>query len=84
MPMDNAEKQKKYRDRERDRKTKHGSRVIKLEVYRGTQEDIAYLMAKRGLDDERELLTLMIKDEAEAEREAECVIPVIKPIDFML
>jgi len=62
MPMDNAEKQKAYRDRERDRKTKHGSRVIKLEVYRGTQDDIAYLMDAGGFDDEREMLTILIRN----------------------
>ena len=62
MPMDNAEKQKAYRDRERDRKTKHGSRVIKLEVYKGTQDDIAYLMAAGGFEDEKEMLTILIKN----------------------
>lgn len=84
MAMDNAEKQKKYRDNKRERLASNGGRVINLEVYRGTDADIKYLMAKRGLDDERELLTLMVRDEAAAERESECVIPVIKPIDFML
>jgi len=64
MPMDNAEKQKAYRDRERDRKTKHGSRVIKLEVYKGTQDDIAYLMEAGGFDDEREMLTILIRNAA--------------------
>ena len=62
MAMDNAEKQKAYRDRERDRKTKHGSRVIKLEVYKGTQDDIAYLMEAGGFDDEREMLTILIRN----------------------
>ena len=64
MAMDNAEKQKAYRDRERDRKTKHGSRVIKLEVYKGTQDDIAYLMEAGGFEDEKEMLTILIKNEA--------------------
>jgi len=71
MALTNAEKQQRYRDKEVIRKTANGSRVIKLEVYKGTQDDIAYLMAKRGLDDERELLTLMIRDEAAAERRLE-------------
>ena len=62
MPMDNAEKQKAYRDRERDRKAKHGSRVIKLEVYKGTQDDIAYLMKAGGFEDEKEMLTILIRN----------------------
>ena len=74
MPMDNAEKQKAYRDRERDRKAKHGSRVIKLEVYRGTQDDIAYLMEAGGFDDEREMLTIIIKNLAKDwKRGGECL-----------
>ena len=64
MAMDNAEKQKAYRDRERDRKTKHGSRVIKLEVYKGTQDDIAYLMEAGGYTDEKELITIMLRNTA--------------------
>ena len=64
MALTNGEKQKAYRDRERDRKTKHGSRVIKLEVYKGTQDDIAYLMEAGGFDDEKELITIMIRNAA--------------------
>ncbi len=68
MPMDNAEKQKAYRDRERDRKTKHGSRVIRLECYKGTQDDIAYLMEAGGYTDEKELITILIRNIADRGR----------------
>lgn len=64
MALTNAEKAKNWRDRERDRKTKHGSRVIKLEVYKGTQDDIAYLMDAGGFDDEKEMLTILIRNAA--------------------
>jgi len=60
--LTNAEKAKNWRDRERDRKTKHGSRVIKLEVYKGTQEDIAYLMEAGDYTDEKELITILIRN----------------------
>ena len=80
MPMDNAEKQKAYRDSERDRKTKHGSRVIKLEVYKGTQDDIAYLMEAGGFDDEKEMLTILIRNSAKMSRES----PIIRTMKLAI
>ena len=68
MPKTRAEIQKDYRERTNQRLAENGGRVIKLEVYSGTDADIKYLLYKRGLDDERELLTLMIRDTAEKER----------------
>lgn len=64
-----AERQAKCRAKRKVRMAQNGGRVLTMEIYQGTDADIKYLMQLRGLDDERELLTLMIRDEAKAERE---------------
>lgn len=63
------ERQSKCRAKKKERLSKNGGRILTMEIYQGTNSDIKYLMQLRGLDDERELLTLMIRDEAKAERE---------------
>ena len=65
-----AERQAKCRAKRKERMAQNGARLLTMEIYQGTDSDIKYLMQLRGLDDERELLTLMIRDEAKAEREA--------------
>lgn len=70
MAKSAAERQAKCYANRKERLSKNGGRVLTMEIYQGTDSDIKYLMQLRGLDDERELLTLMIRDEAKAEREA--------------
>jgi len=69
MAKTDAERQAKSRAKKKERLSQNGGRVLTMEIYQGTDTDIKYLMQLRGLDDERELLTLMIRDEAKAERE---------------
>jgi len=64
MALSNAEKQQNYRDREVIKDAKGGCRTIKFKMYKGTQDDIAYLMEAGGFDDERELITIMLRNAA--------------------
>ena len=64
MAKTRAEIQKDYRDNKRERLADNGGRVIKLEVYSGTDADIKYLMEAGGFEDERELLTILIRNAA--------------------
>ena len=64
MAKTRAEIQQAYRDRTNQRLADNGGRVIKLEVYKGTDEDIKYLMEAGGFTDEKEMLTILIKNAA--------------------
>lgn len=54
--------QQAYRDRTNQRLEDNGGRVIHLEVYEGTSNDIAYLMDAGGFTDEKEMLTILIRN----------------------
>lgn len=57
-----AEIQKEYRDRKRQRLIDNGGRVIKLEVYEGTDKTIKHLCKWGGFEDESEMLTILMKN----------------------
>lgn len=56
--------QQAYRDRTNQRLADNGGRVIRLEVYEGTSSDIAYLIEVGDFTDEKEMLTILIKNAA--------------------
>ena len=64
MPKTPAELQKNYRDRERQTLIDNNARVIKYVVYPGTDADIKFLMKAGGFTDEREMLTILIRNSA--------------------
>ena len=64
MTKTRAEIQQAYRDRTNQRLADNGGRVIHLEVYEGTSNDIAYLMDAGGFTDEKEMLTILIRNAA--------------------
>ena len=64
MPKTRAEIQKDYRDRTNQRLADNGGRVLKLEVYSGTDADIKYLMEAGRFEDEKEMLTVLIRNAA--------------------
>jgi len=57
-----AEIQKDYRDRKRQTLIDNNARVIRFEVYPGTDADIKFLMKAGGFTDEREMLTILIRN----------------------
>ena len=57
-----AEIQKEYRDRKRQTLIDNNARVIRFEVYPGTDADIKFLMKAGGFTDEREMLTILIRN----------------------
>ncbi len=59
-----AELQKNYRDRKRQTLIDNNARVIKYVVYPGTDADIKFLMKAGGFTDEREMLTILIRNSA--------------------
>ena len=59
-----AEIQKEYRDRKRQRLIDNNARVINYEVYPGTDADIKFLMKAGGYTDEKEMLTILIRNSA--------------------
>ena len=54
--------QKNYRDRNRQRLADNGGRVIKLEVYEGTDKTIKKLCKWGGFEDESGMLTILMKN----------------------
>ena len=73
-----AEIQKDYRDRNRQRLADNGGRVIKLEVYEGTDKDISYLMEEGGFTDHKEFLTIAFRNLARDIRECGDVRKVLE------
>lgn len=57
-----AEIQKEYRDRKRQRLIDNNARVINYEVYPGTDSDIEFLKEYGGYTDEHEMLTKVLKN----------------------
>ena len=57
-----AEIQKEYRDRKRQTLIDNNARVIRFEVYPGTDADIKFLMKAGGFTDEREMITKVLKN----------------------
>lgn len=57
-----AEIQKDYRDRKRQRLIDNNARVINYEVYPGTDADIKFLMKAGGFTDEHEMITKVLKN----------------------
>ena len=66
--------QQAYRDRTNQRLAANGGRVIHLEVYEGTSNDIAYLIDAGGFTDEKEMLTILIRNSARMSK----LSPIIK------
>ena len=56
--------QKEYHDRKRQTLIDNNARVIRFEVYPGTDADIKFLMKAGGFTDEREMLTILIRNSA--------------------
>ena len=54
--------QKEYRDRKRQTLIDNNARVIRFEVYPGTDADIKFLMKAGGFTDEREMITKVLKN----------------------
>ena len=57
-----AELQKNYRDRKRQRLIDNNARVIKYVVYPGTDKVIKKMCALGGFDDEKEMLTILLRN----------------------
>ena len=60
--MDNAEYQKRYRDKKRNRIASNGGRVIQYEVYRETDNTIKGCCRLGGYEDEKEMLTILLRN----------------------
>ena len=61
-----AERQAKCYANRKERLSKNGGRVLTMEIYQGTDSDIKYLMEAGGFEDEREMLTILIKNCADS------------------
>ncbi len=57
-----AEIQKEYRDRKRQTLIDNNARVIRFEVYPGTDKVIKKMCALGGFEDEKEMLTILLKN----------------------
>ena len=67
-----AERQSKCRAKKKERLSKNGGRVLTMEIYQGTDSDIKYLMEAGGFEDEKEMLTILIRN-AKAAIEVESI-----------
>ena len=54
--------QKDYRDRNRQRLADNNARVIRFEVYPGTDKVIKKMCALGGFEDEKEMLTILLRN----------------------
>lgn len=59
-----AERASKCRAKRKERMAQNGARVLTMEIYQGTDADIKYLMEAGGFDDEKEMLTILIRNAA--------------------